>query len=75
MIEKNKKRIKNPKNLFHSSTKCLMPKKNITKKELMKGLKKIIKQKIDAIDRQIDNLVYKLYDLTEEEIRIVEENR
>ncbi|MGB2984860.1 MAG: hypothetical protein WBE26_03175 [Phycisphaerae bacterium] len=28
---------------------------------------------IDATDRQIDNLVYELYDLTDEEIRIVEE--
>ncbi|MBN2572855.1 MAG: N-6 DNA methylase, partial [Ignavibacteriales bacterium] len=35
--------------------------------------RRLIKQKIDAIDRQIDNLVYKLYDLTDEEIRIVEE--
>jgi hypothetical protein len=29
--------------------------------------------KIDATDRQIDRLVYDLYGLTEEEIRIVEE--
>jgi hypothetical protein len=28
---------------------------------------------IDATDRQIDRLVYELYGLTEEEIRIVEE--
>jgi len=28
---------------------------------------------IEATDRQIDELVYKLYGLTEEEIRIVEE--
>jgi len=28
---------------------------------------------IDATDRQIDQLVYELYGLTEEEIRIVEE--
>ena len=30
-------------------------------------------KKIDATDRQIDRLVYDLYGLTEEEIRIVEE--
>jgi len=28
---------------------------------------------IDATDRQIDRLVYELYDLTDEEIAIVEE--
>jgi len=35
--------------------------------------KKVIQTQIDATDRQIDNLVYALYDLTEEEIKIVEE--
>jgi hypothetical protein len=30
-------------------------------------------REIDATDRQIDHLVYELYGLTEEEIRIVEE--
>ena len=34
--------------------------------------KKILQQKIDAIDKQIDRLVYELYGLTEDEIRIVE---
>nr|MBP7553868.1 restriction endonuclease subunit M [Spirochaetota bacterium] len=34
--------------------------------------KNLYKQKIDLIDNQIDNLVYKLYGLTEEEIKIVE---
>ncbi len=29
---------------------------------------------IDATDKQIDQLVYELYGLTKEEIRIVEEN-
>ena len=29
-------------------------------------------QKIDEIDKQIDRLVYKLYGLTEDEIKIVE---
>jgi type I restriction-modification system DNA methylase subunit len=32
---------------------------------------KIVRQ-IDAIDKQIDNLVYKLFDLTEEEIKIID---
>ena len=32
----------------------------------------MIQRQIDATDRQIDELVYKLYDLTEEEIKIVE---
>ena len=30
-------------------------------------------RRIDATDRQIDQLVYELYGLTDEEIRIVEE--
>ncbi len=33
----------------------------------------LIQQKIDALDRQIDKLVYELYGLTEEEIHLVEE--
>lgn len=32
----------------------------------------IIEQKISMLDKKIDDLVYKLYGLTEEEIRIVE---
>ncbi|MCH7838793.1 MAG: hypothetical protein IID38_00950 [Planctomycetes bacterium] len=35
--------------------------------------KTAIQRQIDATDRQIDQLVYELYDLTDEEIRIVEE--
>lgn len=34
--------------------------------------KTVLKRQIEAIDRQIDKLVYKLYDLTDEEIEIVE---
>ncbi len=32
-----------------------------------------IQREIDATDRQIDQLVYQLYGLTDDEIRIVEE--
>jgi len=32
-----------------------------------------IQRELDATDRQIDQLVYQLYGLTEEEIKIVEE--
>ncbi len=35
--------------------------------------KTAIQRQIDATDRQIDKLVYELYDLTDEDIRIVEE--
>ena len=35
--------------------------------------KTAIQRQIDATDRRIDRLAYKLYDLTEEEIHIVEE--
>ncbi len=34
--------------------------------------KEVIQRQIDETDRQIDNLVYELYGLTEEEIKIVE---
>jgi hypothetical protein len=36
--------------------------------------KTVLQAQIDATDRQIDRLVYDLYGLTEEEIRIVEAN-
>jgi hypothetical protein len=35
--------------------------------------KKLYQRQIDATDRQIDRQVYELYELTEEEIRIVED--
>ncbi|MCH8306014.1 MAG: Eco57I restriction-modification methylase domain-containing protein, partial [Candidatus Marinimicrobia bacterium] len=35
--------------------------------------KEVIKRQISAIDKQIDKLVYKLYDLTEKEIAIIED--
>ncbi len=35
--------------------------------------KKLYQRQVEATDRQIDALVYELYDLTEDEIRIVEE--
>ena len=35
--------------------------------------KTAIQRQIDATDRQIDQLVYELYGLTKEEIKIVEE--
>ena len=34
-----------------------------------------LQRQIAATDRQIDNLVYELYGLTEEEIRIVQEGK
>ena len=35
--------------------------------------KTVIQRQIDAVDNQIDQLVYQLYNLTDEEIKIVEE--
>jgi len=34
--------------------------------------KNLLQRQIEATDKQIDKLVYKLYDLTDEEIKIVE---
>jgi hypothetical protein len=42
-----------------------------TKSENTSG-KELLKRQIESTDKQIDQLVYKLYDLTEEEIKIVE---
>lgn len=35
--------------------------------------KTILQRQIEVTDRQIDQLVYELYELTEEEIRVIEE--
>jgi len=35
--------------------------------------KKVIEREIESTDRQIDRLVYELYELSDEEIAIVEE--
>lgn len=37
--------------------------------------KTALQRQIDATDRQIDQLVYELYGLTEEEIKIVESSK
>jgi adenine-specific DNA-methyltransferase len=34
--------------------------------------KKFLEQKIELLDKQIDTIVYKLYDLTDDGIKIVE---
>ena len=48
-----------------------------TKKQLhqtkTEGDKNFLENKCSSLDKQIDNLVYHLYGLTEEEIKIVEE--
>ena len=36
------------------------------------AIRELIKRQVDATDREIDQLVYELYGLTEEEIKIVE---
>jgi hypothetical protein len=36
--------------------------------------KTVLQRQIETTDRQIDRLVYELYELTEEEIKIVEES-
>jgi len=37
------------------------------------GKKERIEKEIEAMDRQIDELVYDLYGMTEEEVKVVEE--
>lgn len=49
-----------------------------SKKQLMNvktdSEKEYLEMKCNSLDRQIDNLVYELYGLTEEEIKIVEDS-
>ncbi|MCX7735345.1 MAG: N-6 DNA methylase [Candidatus Kapabacteria bacterium] len=45
----------------------------ISEKIISETDKKFIKQKIELLDKQIDNFVYKIYDLTDDEIKIIEE--
>ncbi len=40
--------------------------------ETKKAAIQILKAQIDKIDKEIDKMVYKLYELTEEEIQIIE---
>lgn len=40
----------------------------------MSAPEEVIERQIDATDNQIEKLVYKLYGLTDEEIKIVEES-
>jgi ketosteroid isomerase-like protein len=40
----------------------------------LKAEAQTLKTEIDKTDREIDQMVYELYDLTEEEIQIVENN-
>ena len=42
--------------------------------ETKKAEAQSLKAEIDKTDKEIDQMVYKLYDLTEEEIQIVENN-
>lgn len=66
---------------FEDFVKAMKVKIPISKKsELLEYFEKAkkelagLKAHIDATDREIDQMVYKLYDLTEEEIKIVEQS-
>lgn len=48
--------------------------KSIEKIGFLSTVRTAIERQIQATDEQIDQLVYKLYGLTEEEIKIVEGN-
>jgi type I restriction-modification system DNA methylase subunit len=64
--------------ILHDRIVCIVKKliEIIEKLEITKDLhtRELFQRQIDATDRQIDQLVYQLYGLTEEEIRIVEAN-
>ena len=60
----------------HDSIVNLVESMLILKKQLStaksEAQKEVIQRQIDSTDREIDKLVYELYGLTEEEIKIVE---
>ena len=72
-IDNNSSRDKKSKNRMIE----LVEQRTKNHKELQKAKtlhkKEVIQRQINATDKQIDKLVYKLYDITEEEIAIVEE--
>jgi len=45
--------------------------KKLTQSKIPQAIE-VLKRQIDSTDKQIDHLVYNLYDLTDEEIKIVE---
>lgn len=45
---------------------------NESQQEISSNVLEQLKRQIDATDREIDSLVYQLYELTPEEIKIVE---
>ena len=55
--------VKNMLNLHKQLSKTKLPQSKTT-----------LKRQIEATDREIDRLVYELYDLTDEEIKIIEES-
>lgn len=58
-------------NIVSLVTQMLEAKKQLANGQ-MEGEKEFLESKCNNLDRQIDNLVYKLHGLTEEEIKIVE---
>lgn len=71
-----KKVIEKEDKILHDQIVTLVTQMLEAKKQLSaaqtEGDKNFLENKCASLDRQIDNLVYKLYNLTEEEIRIVE---
>ena len=59
-------------NLFPLLTKCLKTQKQFHSAKTEND-KEIYQKKIDLLDNQIDKLVFELYELTEEDIKIMEE--
>ncbi|HEY4755160.1 MAG TPA: TaqI-like C-terminal specificity domain-containing protein, partial [Ignavibacteriaceae bacterium] len=70
--------IPNSKNNFDSKLEILVDQILEAKKQLhqakKEGDKNYLQRKCERLDKEIDRLVYQLYGLTEEEIRIVEES-
>ncbi len=63
---------KNKHDQMGSLVECMLDlRKQITEAKIPQ-VKTMLQRQIEATDRQIDNLVYELYGLSEDEIRIVE---
>lgn len=59
--------------MIHLVNQMLAPHQQLTAAQISQE-KTMIQRQIEATERQIDQLVYELYGLTQEEIRIVEES-
>ena len=73
VIDEHRKEVNTKRNKIEDLVKQMLQLNKDIQKAKTSHKKEVIQRQINATDKQIDKLVYKLYDLTKEEIAIVEE--